>query len=275
MQRTGDAKAQGLEKKIRALQRQIVHLKSLHQHRADELLGLKKAVETMQQGVTLKDMDGHILYSNSAEARMHGYTLEELAGREGRILGVPADRRRMTRSQIKKMTSWRRDRINVRKDGSTFPVQILSDVVTNCKGNPIEIITTCKDITERRRIEEILRRSMADNQAILNAVPDPLFHISGGRDLPLLPGPVRGRSGRPSQAFREQKGERRLSSQTGQPHDGVYPEDAHGSNHAELRIPDARATPGWRAQGLRMPDGGMRGERSAGHRARHHPTEWH
>jgi PAS domain S-box-containing protein len=133
----------------------------------------------MQQGVTLKDMNGRILYSNPAEAQMHGYTPEELIDKEGRTLGTRADRRRMDPSQIKKMTSWRRERMNVRKDGSTFPVELLSDVIINATGEPIQILTTCNDITERRLIEEFLRKSVAENRAILNAIPDPLFHISG------------------------------------------------------------------------------------------------
>jgi len=177
MRPTGETKLQILEKEILILRRQIRSLKSLHARRAEELRGLKKIVETFQQGVTLKDMNGRILYSNAAEARMHGYTAKELMGKEGRILGARDDGRRMTREQLDGMTSWRRERINVRKDGSTFPVQILSDVITNEKGKAVEIITTCKDITERRLIEEILRKSVADNQAILTAVPDPLFHI--------------------------------------------------------------------------------------------------
>lgn len=140
---------------------------------------MRKALETMQEGITITDMNGRILYANPAEARMHGYTAEELIGKEGRILGTAADRHLMTHSQKKGLTSWSRERINVRKDGSTFPVQILSDVIIDGKGKPVQIITTCKDITDRHLIEEVLRKSVADNRAILSAVPDPLFHISG------------------------------------------------------------------------------------------------
>jgi len=61
MRATSETKARDLEKEILALRRRIGRLKLLHAHRADELLGLKKAVETFQQGVTLKDMNGRIL----------------------------------------------------------------------------------------------------------------------------------------------------------------------------------------------------------------------
>ena len=37
----------------------------------EQLLSLRKAVETMQLGVTITDLDGKIRYSNPAEAKQH------------------------------------------------------------------------------------------------------------------------------------------------------------------------------------------------------------
>ena len=45
------------------------------------LLQLEKAVETMQVGVTITDLEGRIVYVNPAEAAMHGYEAEELLGK--------------------------------------------------------------------------------------------------------------------------------------------------------------------------------------------------
>lgn len=143
-----------------------------------ELLGFKKAVQTMQLGVTIKTIEGKILYINPAEARMHGYTVDELIGRDARIFALPADWKPMTIDQIKAMRSWRRERLNLRKDGSVFPVQLMSDVITDVSGEIIEIITTCEDITERTRIETALRESESNNKALLNAIPDPMFYIN-------------------------------------------------------------------------------------------------
>jgi PAS domain S-box-containing protein len=41
----------------------------------------------------------------------------------------------------------------LRKDGSTFPVQLMSDVVKDSEGEVFAVITTCEDITERRKYE--------------------------------------------------------------------------------------------------------------------------
>src|SRR5439155_1139747 len=45
---------------------------------SDTLLRLEKAVGTMQLGVTITDVPGRILYTNAAEAAMHGHDDEEV-----------------------------------------------------------------------------------------------------------------------------------------------------------------------------------------------------
>ena len=50
----------------------------------------------------------------------------------------------------------------MRRDGSQFPVQLLSDVVTDEAGEPIAVVTTCEDISQRQRLEERLRGKSLD-----------------------------------------------------------------------------------------------------------------
>ncbi|MCX5717744.1 MAG: PAS domain S-box protein [Nitrospirae bacterium] len=125
-----------------------------------ELFALKKAVETMQLGVTTTDTQGIILYTNPAEASMHGYSIEELLGREVNILAPSACLKKRTLGQLNEITSWRREGFNVRRDGSTFPVQLISDVVKDKDGQPIGIVTTCEDITERKKTEDRIQRQL-------------------------------------------------------------------------------------------------------------------
>ncbi|MFQ5859625.1 MAG: PAS domain S-box protein, partial [Anaerolineae bacterium] len=120
---------------------------------------LEKAVETMQLGVTITDPDGRIVYANPADASMHGYSVEELVGRDARMFGPSQRWKPMAKTQVKEMDSWRRKTVNNRKDGSIFPVQLMSDVVKNAAGEPIGIVTTCEDITERQQAEEDLQES--------------------------------------------------------------------------------------------------------------------
>ena len=125
----------------------------------DALRQLDKAVNTMQLGVTVTDLQGRIVYVNAAEAEMHGYAVEEMIGQDARRLSPPEAWRPLTPEQLGQMRKWKRERIRIRKDGTTFPVQLMSDVVTDAGGQPFAVVTTCEDISERRRAEAELRRS--------------------------------------------------------------------------------------------------------------------
>jgi diguanylate cyclase (GGDEF)-like protein/PAS domain S-box-containing protein len=120
------------------------------------LLSLQKAVETMQIGVTITDRNGKIIYINPADAEMHGYRVEELMGKDARIFAPPHIWK--AKSPQSMLMRFRRETMNTRKDGSTFPVQLMSDVVTDAEGEIFAIITTCEDITERRKNEETIKQ---------------------------------------------------------------------------------------------------------------------
>ena len=135
-----------------------VYTDETERKQSEELMRkLVTAVETMQLGVTITDLERKILYINEAEATLHGYTVEELLGKDVRILAPSKPRDKIRLEDLREMENWARESINVRKDGSRFPVYLMSDVVRNEHGEIIAIVTTCKDITERKRTEEELR----------------------------------------------------------------------------------------------------------------------
>ncbi|HSU14201.1 putative bifunctional diguanylate cyclase/phosphodiesterase [Longimicrobium sp.] len=124
---------------------------------------LEKAIETMQIGVTITDADGRILYSNPAEARMHGYAADELRGMHARVFAPPEHAQPITRQEMEGVTSWMRETVNVRKDGTLFPVLLRSDVVKDSRGNVVGIVTCCEDITQRKEMErQLLRNAFFD-----------------------------------------------------------------------------------------------------------------
>ena len=154
---------------------------------------LEKALDTMQLGVTVTDLDGRIVYTNPADARMHGWTPEELVGRDVRVLGPDDLAERLTPSEIESMGTWSRESVNVRRDGTTFPVQLMSDVVRDVDGHPIGVVTTCEDITQRRQAERALReseeryalalRGAADGIWDWNLPSDEVFYSSLWREM--------------------------------------------------------------------------------------------
>lgn len=138
-----------------------------HRILSESLQLFKKTFETMQLGVTITDLRGKILYVNPADAEMHGYKVDELINKEVRIYAPPELSNPMSLEKIESLTSWQRESINKMKDGSTFPVTLISGVVKDTNGKNIGIITTCEDITRRKKFEEQITH-MAYHDALTN-----------------------------------------------------------------------------------------------------------
>lgn len=123
---------------------------------------LEKAVETVNLGVTITDMKGKIIYVNPADARMHGYAVDELIGKEARMF---AARSGLSESGRDISEPWVRQRLDATKDGQSFPVRLISDRVTK-DDQTMATVTICEDIREQEHVREALSR----RDAILKAV---------------------------------------------------------------------------------------------------------
>lgn len=129
---------------------------------AEKLLSrLQKAVETTEVGITITDEFGRIVYSNPADARMHGYNAEELIGQYSSIFAAPktAEQPLPPPNTEKQTSNWTRERLNARKNGSTFPVKLISNPIRNKEGKFLGRVMICEDITERRQAEKLLQES--------------------------------------------------------------------------------------------------------------------
>jgi PAS domain S-box-containing protein len=124
---------------------------------AETLLYFKKAFETMQIGVTITDLEGNIFYINPADLAMHGYSEEESKNKKISIFAPAKKRKPLSTGDLASMKKWKRITINKRKDGSIFPVQLMSDVIKDSEGQPVGIITTCEDITDRKKMENEIK----------------------------------------------------------------------------------------------------------------------
>src|SRR5262249_17371914 len=78
---------------------------------SDTLLRLEKAVGTMQLGVTITDVHGHIVYTNAAEADMHGYTVDEMLRMDARDLSPPANWKPLSPEDLGSLRRWKRERV--------------------------------------------------------------------------------------------------------------------------------------------------------------------
>jgi diguanylate cyclase (GGDEF)-like protein/PAS domain S-box-containing protein len=119
---------------------------------------LKEAVDSLQIGITFCDANGRIVYLNPAEAHMHGYEVEELIGREARTFAVASQKPQVPPGSLKDGASWRRESVNLRRSGESFPVLLTSIPVLDREQRYLGIVTTCEDISEQKQAEEKINR---------------------------------------------------------------------------------------------------------------------
>ncbi len=105
-------------------------------------------VDALPLGVTVKDADGRILFSNPADAALHGYSPEELLDQPARTLGATAGRMTLNGVEGRLLDAWQRGSLNARKGGGTFPVYLRSSPVRDRSGAVLGIVTTCEDVGE-------------------------------------------------------------------------------------------------------------------------------
>jgi diguanylate cyclase (GGDEF)-like protein/PAS domain S-box-containing protein len=151
-----DQSDRALEERMFAVVERAARLENQSGLSAEAAATLQRAMDRMQLGVTISSLDGTIIYCNEADARMHGWPPDELIGQHVRVLSPPDRWNPLSVQEARGITSWRRESVNVRRDGAEFPVQLLSDVVLDSDGEPVAIVTVCEDLTERKRVESEL-----------------------------------------------------------------------------------------------------------------------
>jgi len=135
------------------LRARLAEVEGQRQRLETRLRMLETAVETMSTGVTISNMEGKIIYVNPADARMHGYSVDELVGQEAsRYAALTA-----VDGATAPEEPWIRERIDTTKDGRSFPVRLISDRLRD-RGEPFATVTICEDLRERKRIKEALVR---------------------------------------------------------------------------------------------------------------------
>ncbi|NVO19562.1 MAG: PAS domain S-box protein [Bacteroidetes bacterium] len=106
------------------------------------------------------DVKGTILDLSPSVYKLSGYKPEELIGKSSEFVYADAENRSELISQLlSKGTINDYESILVHKDGKRIPVSITSHLLRNADGEPYLIEGTIRDITERKRVEQIFRES--------------------------------------------------------------------------------------------------------------------
>ncbi|HEX8984804.1 MAG TPA: PAS domain S-box protein [Bryobacteraceae bacterium] len=131
--------------------------------KADEAVHrLAAIVESSDDAIIGKTLEGIIQSWNSAAERIYGYTAEEAVGRSMTML-LPPDRPDEESAVLERLHKGRRvehfETVRLRKDGHPIEVSMTISPIRDKEGRVIGASNITRDITERRRFEEHLRET--------------------------------------------------------------------------------------------------------------------
>jgi len=127
----------------------------------DELGRLSSAIEQTADSVMVTNRQGVIEYVNPAFEQMTGYTREETVGRTPRILNSGRQSQKFYETlwtAILAGRAYRTMTVNRRKDGTLYDEDQTITPIRDEAGAITHFISTGRDVTQRRRTQEALRR---------------------------------------------------------------------------------------------------------------------
>lgn len=143
----------------------------------NEQVSLKKqlkllllAVDQSSEGIAIVDLDGNIEYLNNVFSEIHGYSVEELIGKNLSIFHTPEQMQsvKAANMEIKQTGNFKGEIWHVKRDGIVFPTLMHNSLILDDGGKPIGIMATLRDITDFKKTAEALQKERDNAQKYLD-----------------------------------------------------------------------------------------------------------
>ena len=135
-------------------------------------LFLAAVVDSSDDAIITKTLDGTITSWNTSAGRLLGYTAAEIIGQPITVL-IPPDRWEEERNIIQNLRAGNRiehyETVRVTKDGRLIDVALTISPVRDQTGQIVGASKILRDITERKRIERELQELLAERDQILES----------------------------------------------------------------------------------------------------------
>ncbi|MBI5768978.1 MAG: PAS domain S-box protein [Verrucomicrobia bacterium] len=188
----------------------VIHDLTARRHAAESLRRseqaariLSRAIEQSPVSIVITDPQGHIEYVNPRFTEVSGYARDEVLGKNPRILKsgrTPPETYESLWATITAGREWHGELCNRRKDGEQVWEHVSVSPVLDDAGRIAHFVAVKEDITERRSLEEQLRRSQ--RLEAIGALSSGIAHDLNNILAPMLMAPALLRESLPAESDR-------------------------------------------------------------------------
>jgi PAS domain S-box-containing protein len=142
---------------------------------------LTRAIEYSANSLIITDSRGIIEYVNPKFLSVTGYEKEEVIGQTPSILKSGHQDKIFYKGLWETILAgkeWRGEFSNKKKDGSDYWEMATIAPVFDESGTITHFIAVKEDITEKKRAQDTIESQLALHQAVLDAIPNPLYFIN-------------------------------------------------------------------------------------------------
>ncbi len=142
--------------------------------KADKAIALLAAiVDSSDDAIVSKSLDGIITSWNAGAERLFGYTPNEAIGQHVSLI-IPVDRRHEETVILERLRRGERidhfDTVRVRKDGTTLDISLTISPVRDSAGKIVGASKIARDFTQRKQVERALHESEARFRLLSDAL---------------------------------------------------------------------------------------------------------
>jgi PAS domain S-box-containing protein len=161
-----------------ALQQAHDELEQRVQERTAQLAAANAIVESTDDAIISRNLEGTITAWNSGAERVFGYSSSEALGKPMRMLSPPGREHEESTILARIARGERVDHfetVRVRKDGKYIDISVTTSAIKNSKGVIVGASKIARDISEHKRAEELLRESEERHRKLFENNPHPTW----------------------------------------------------------------------------------------------------
>lgn len=170
------------EEYIVSIERDVTILKQFEK----ENLLLAQTLRSVRDCVSITDLNNHLIFVNDAFTKTYGYQPSELLGKHISIVGGTHVTELQTQAIMSatQIAGWHGEMTNIKKDGTSFPIELWTSVVKDKNGNAIALVGVARDITATKEAALALKENEELLLTLINSMPDIVcFKDGNGRWL--------------------------------------------------------------------------------------------